>query len=131
MPLEEFILTETVLLPENEGGRSTPVLPVAYKGKYRPHIVVEDRSNRSARIEIINGVRTSTELYLGIAFWSGPDPIPIGQPFPLTMLLMYAPHEMYRIVVEGSNFTIREGHKVIGHGIVKKKWMKELNLRGD
>ena len=65
-----------------------------------------------------DGMRHITDEYLGVAFWSGRDPIPVSTSFTLTMLLMYAPHPAYDRVVPGAEFTIREGPKIIGHGTV-------------
>ena len=68
-----------------------------------------------------DGTRYLTEEYLGIAFWMGPDPIPISMPFTLTMLLVYAPDVTYDRVVPGAEFTIREGSKIVGHGKVLRR----------
>lgn len=119
----ELILTELVLLSENEGGRTKP--PAApYEAKYRPHIVIEDRHNRNAKIEVIEGRHTMVDHYLGVVFWKGPDPLLVGQPLSVTMLLVYA-LDLYNEVKEGASFTIREGAKIIGHGVVKKRWSEE------
>ena len=118
----EFISAEIVILPSEEGGRSTPLLPVAYGGRYRPHIVIQSRETRQAKIELRDDMRHIVDEYLGIAIWSGPDPIPISQPFTATLLLMYAEHPAYGHVVPGAEFTVREGPKIIGHGRVLSRW---------
>jgi hypothetical protein len=68
-----------------------------------------------------DGMRHITDEYLGVAFWSGPEQIPVSTPFTLTMLLMYAPHPAYDRVVPGAEFTIREGAKIVGHGRVLRR----------
>jgi hypothetical protein len=118
----EFISAEIVILSSDEGGRATPLLPVAYGGQYRPHIVLQSRETRQAKIELRNGVQHVVDEYLGVAFWSGPDPIPISQPFTATLFLMYSEHPAYGRVVPGAEFTLREGPKIIGHGRVLSRW---------
>jgi translation elongation factor EF-Tu-like GTPase len=42
------------------------------------------------------------------------------------MILMYAPDQYdYPSVIEGATFTIREGGKIVGHGVVEKRWKEE------
>ncbi len=121
-----FIESEVVLLSKEEGGRSNPVLPVAYGGGLRPHIVLQDRSVRKPKVGMRDGhPNTIFEDYLSVAFWSGPDPVPIGRPFPLTMYLWCHPDPMYDGCVPGATFTIREGGTIIGHGEVKRRWTEE------
>jgi hypothetical protein len=121
-----YIEVEVVLLSKEEGGRSTPVLPVAYGGGLRPHIVLQDRCIRKAKVGMRDGhPNTILEDYLGVEFWSGPDPIPISSPFLLTMRLAYYPDLMYSGCVAGVTFTIREGGKIIGHGEIKRRWTEE------
>ena len=118
----EFISAEVRILSSDEGGRATPLLPVAYRGQYRPHIVLQSREIRQATTEPRVGMRHILDEYLGVAFWSGPDPIPISQPFTATLYLMYPEHPAYGPVVPGAQFTLREGPKIIGHGRVLKRW---------
>ena len=125
MQPREFIEAEVVILSHEEGGRVTPLPPAAYNGGYRPHIVLQPRSVREAQIEVREGQRHLIEEYLGIAFWTGPNPIPISTPFVTTIALMYAPHPMYDSVVPGAEFTIREGAKVVAHGKVLERWTAE------
>jgi hypothetical protein len=118
----EFIGAEIVILSSDEGGRATPLLPAAYRGQYRPQIVLQPRDTRQAKIELRDGMRHVVDEYLGVAFWSGPDPIPISQPFTATLFLMYPEHPAYGPVVPGAEFTLREGAKIVGHGRVLKRW---------
>jgi hypothetical protein len=117
-----FIQAEVVLLTKDEGGRSTPLLPVAYDGGLRPHIVLQDRSVRAPKIGMRDGHQCVVDDYLSVAFWSGPSPVPIGYPFELTLLLWCHPDPMYDECVSGATFTIREGGKIIGHGQIKRRW---------
>lgn len=118
----EFISAEIVILSSDEGGRATPLLPVAYRGQYRPHIVLQSRETRQAKIELRDGMRHVVDEYLGVALWSGPDPIPISRPFTATLFWMYPEHPAYGPVVPGAEFTLREGAKIVGHGRVLKRW---------
>jgi hypothetical protein len=121
----QFVEAEVVILSSQEGGRATPLLAVGYQGRYMPHIVLQPREVREAKIEIRDGMRHITDEYLGVAFCSGPDPIPISSPFALIMFLMYASHRAYDSVVPGTEFTIREGVKIVGHGRVMRRWTNE------
>lgn len=114
----EVIDTEVVLLTSEQGGRSNPLLPLAYGGSYRPHIVIQSRNIREASLS----GNTILDDYLGVAFMSGPDPLPIGEPVQIQMSLMYAPHKAYDEAIPGADFTLREGPKIIGHGTIKKRY---------
>src|SRR4051812_47475050 len=116
MPTKAYIEAEMVLLSKEEGGRSTPILPIAYGGGYRPHIVLQPRSTRTPKIEMREGMRCCVDPFVSVAFWSGDAPIPIGSSFRATLYLWYYPHEMYQGCVAGAPFTLREGSKIIGHG---------------
>jgi hypothetical protein len=121
-----YIEAEVVLLSKEEGGRITPVLPVAYGGGMRPHIVLQDRSVRKAKVGMRDGhPNTILDDYLGVEFWSGPDPIPVGIPFLLTMRLSYYPAPMYDGCAPNATFTIREGGRITGHGEIKRRWIEE------
>jgi len=120
-PPREFVDAEVVILPPEDGGRATPLSSSGYQGRYMPHIVLQPRHIRGAQIEMRDGMRHITDEYLPVAFWAGPDSIPISAPFTLTVLLMYAPDPIYDRVVPGAEFTIREGPKIIGHGTVLRR----------
>ena len=124
MKEHEFIEAEIVVLSPEEGGRSTPLMPIAYGGRYRPHIVLQSRDVRQAKIEFKDGLRQCIEDYLGVSFWGGPAPIPVSSPFVATLHLDYAPHAAYDSVIPEATFTIREGAKIIGHGKVLRRWKK-------
>ncbi len=50
--------------------------------------------------------------------------MPVGEAFPVTLILMYAPSDIYSNVVPGATFTLREGGKVVGHGEIKNRWQE-------
>jgi hypothetical protein len=121
-----FIEAEVVLLSKEDGGRSTPLLPIAYGGGLRPHIVLQDRSVRKPKVGMRDGhPNYILDEYLSVAFWSGPDPIPIGSPFLLTMYLWCYPDPMYDGCTPGASFTLREGGKIFGHGEIKRRWTEQ------
>jgi hypothetical protein len=114
-----FIDVELVFLTKEEGGRLTSLSPEAYGGHYRPHIVVQSRSVRAAEVHVENGRRVCNEPYIAISFWSGEEPIPVGSSFQAKLLLTYYPNEIYDSCVPNASFTLREGHKIVGHGKIK------------
>ena len=121
-----YIEAEVVLLSKEEGGRSNPVLPVAYGGGLRPHIVLQDRSVRKPKVGPRDGhPNYILDEYLSVAFWSGPASIPISSPFLLTLYLWCHPDPIYDGCVPGATFTIREGGTIIGHGEIKRRWIEE------
>ncbi len=109
------IEAEITFLPESEGGRKAPPASLS-GGRYMPHLVVGDPSQRQA-IAIGNEIQ---ETYLGVAFLSGPEKVEPGESFLAELLLMYWPHPMYESLVPGATFTVREGAQVAGYGQVKK-----------
>jgi len=121
-----FIESEVVLLSAEEGGRSAPVLPFAYRGGLRPHIVLQDRAVRKPKISTQAGhPNIILDDYLGVEFWTVPDPVPVSSAFSLTMRLAYYPAPMYNGCVPGATFTIREGGRITGHGEIKRRWTEE------
>jgi hypothetical protein len=113
LPLVE---AEITFIPESEGGRGTTPGLVSSTGSYRPHIVIGDPNQRNA-IMIGNEVH---ETYLGIIFHSGPERVEFNQPFTGEFYLLYYPHPDYESVVPGATFTIREGARIVGFGMVNK-----------
>jgi len=85
------------------------------RGKYMPHVVVGDPSQRTA---IMGPGNTATEDYLGVLFADAPDEIAPGQTVELTFVLMYWPGKNYERLVSGATFTLREGAKIVGFGQV-------------
>lgn len=105
----------TFLSPE-DGGRAT--MPVLSSGHYMPHLVVQSPEVRKAKV--ING-NVIVDDYLGVRCLSAPADMLPGQPLDCEMELMYFPDVDYNAVREGATFTVREGGKVIGFGVVTKR----------
>jgi|ERR1700677_2885246 hypothetical protein len=119
-----FVEADTVLLSSAEGGRNTPVLERAYNAGMRIHLVLQDRAIRAPKIEVRDGHKQVVDEYLSVAFWRGPVPTPIGTPFLLTLNLWIRPFSIYDGCVPGADFTLREGHRIIGHGEIKRRWLE-------
>ena len=106
---------EINFLPPTQGGRTKPPVLVSEQGTYRPHIVIGDPTQRSA-ITIGNEIR---ETYLGVVFVSGPSNVLFGETIEAEAVLMHYPLPAHDSVVPGATFTIREGPKVVGYGLIK------------
>lgn len=64
-----FIESEVVLRSKEDGGRSNPVLPVAYGGGLRPHIILQDRAVRQPKVGVRDGhPNYILDEYLSVAF---------------------------------------------------------------
>jgi hypothetical protein len=107
------VLAEVVFLSPEEGGRQQPPL-LGTSSSYRPHLVVQDRQVRQARIRDGNVV---DEEYLGVTFIEGPSELRFGEPAKIRLRFDY-PHVNYSRLCAGATFTVREGAKIVGHGIV-------------
>lgn len=102
-------------LSHEEGGRKH--LPQLGFAGFMPHIVVQSPDIRE--FKVINGV--CVDDYLGVRFSPIPMELMIGQPLECEMELMYYPDVNYDAVQEGATFTLREGGKFIGYGVVLKR----------
>jgi hypothetical protein len=83
-----------------------------------PHIVVQDRAVRTA---VVDADRVIRELYQGVGFVEGPAEFELGDTAEFRLLLMYYPKNPYTDVRPGATFTVREGAKIVAHGVVKKR----------
>jgi hypothetical protein len=99
------IEAEIVFLPPAEGGRRT--LPEV---GYAPHLVLQDREVRAAELNAI--------YMLGVRVLALPSDLALGEPGRLALELMYYPGVDYSRVVPGETFTVREGPRVVAHGVV-------------
>jgi hypothetical protein len=109
----QLVTASVTLLPEIQPGRFLS------QHVYRPHIVIGPTSQREAHIGPGNRL---SEPYLGVQFRSGPDLCP-GVSAKAQFVLMYfhdAP-DLYAAVVPGATFTIREGPRIVGYGIVEER----------
>jgi hypothetical protein len=95
------------LLPTGRGGRQEPLnLCNDNPGQYRPHF------------RVIGG---SGEL-LGVAFMDGPDdPVQPGEQTFATVQFLYAPAVSYGELIEGAQFEILEGPKIVGLGRITRR----------
>jgi hypothetical protein len=83
-----------------------------------PHIVVQPREVRKAAVDE-RGV--GTELYEGIAFVERPAEYRVGAPGIFVFDLMYYPGHRYPSVQPGATFTVREGLRIVAHGVVETR----------
>ena len=58
------------------------------------------------------------ELYEGIEFVERPPNYEVGTPGIFAFNLMYYPQHKYPGLLAGTTFTIREGAKIVAHGVV-------------
>ena len=111
------IIAEIVMLATTDGGRSCGIR-IDDDARYMPELVVDDRSNRTAKTDA-NGI--SSEHYMGVLFelpLSVSDPSSGSGQYPLR--LIYNPRVNYNSLVVGTTFTVREGGRIVGHGVVKQ-----------
>jgi hypothetical protein len=94
----------TFLSPEEEG-RSNPRQYLS-GNQYRPHLVIPG----------------SSEEYSGVAFQEGPARPEAGKELCVVLTLMYFPNPMYGNLRPGTDFTVREGAKIVGYGTVRR-WL--------
>jgi hypothetical protein len=80
-----------------------------------PHIVIQPRDARKA---IVDEKGVGTELYEGIEFIERPSNYEVGTPGIFAFNLMYYPEHRYPNVLSGATFTVREGAKIVAHGVV-------------
>ena len=109
------IIAEIVMLSTADGGRSCGI-QIDYDTRYMPHLAVDDRSNRTPKRDA-NGV--ATEHYMGVLFepaQSLTDPSTGSGRYPLR--LIYHQRVDYNSLVAGTTFTVREGGRIVGHGVV-------------
>lgn len=109
------IVAEIVMLSSAEGGR-TRGITIEPDSRYMPHLAIDDRANRKARTDANNH---SLEHYMGVLFepaLSVTDTATGSGQYPLR--LMYYPRVDYSTLQTGATFTVREGGRIVGHGVV-------------
>jgi hypothetical protein len=110
------LLVEVLFLSPEDGGRqSVPVFGT--QAEYRPHLVVQDRSVRRARM----AGNTVDENYLGVAFVNDPGQFRFGDTIRCVLRLDYFPELDYAELTHGASFTVREGARVVAHGVVLER----------
>src|SRR5688572_10857598 len=115
---QERIVAEVVFLRREEGGRVQAPRFNLKSSHYMPHIVIQDRAIKSATVGS-NGM--SDELYQGVAFVKGPEDYRPGDSGHFEMELMYFPRTTYDDVQPGATLTVREGARIVAHGIVLER----------
>ena len=107
------LTAEVVFFGREHGGRLHPPT-FSPSHPYMPHIVVQDRSIRQAAT-VGNALM---DAYKGVAFTEPPVNLQAGTSGVSGLVLMYYPEVDYADVQPGTTITIREGGKVVGHGVV-------------
>jgi hypothetical protein len=111
------VAAEVVFLPPEEGGRQQPPV-LGIPATYRPHLVVQDRSARQA---IVREGNVIDEPYLAVTFADGPPALQFGEAARFTLRLDYHPQVDYAALCVGATFTVREGGRVVSHGVVLER----------
>ena len=109
-----IITAEVVFLRGDEGGRSRPPI-FDRQHRYMPHVVIQSREVRRSLTDP-DGV--NREAYQGVAFLEGPSNYMAGDAGRFVLELMYYPDLPYADVRPGATFTVREGGKIVAHGVV-------------
>jgi translation elongation factor EF-Tu-like GTPase len=66
---------------------------------------------------------TTLENYLGICFTGNGDPLMPGKSHEVALLLVYHPEVNYEPLATGATFTIREGDRIVGFGVVTEGYV--------
>jgi len=85
------------------------------QGEFRARVNVQGRDVRKASVDADGQNR---ESYQGVAFVEGPVGFRLGDTARFVLELMYYPEHRYEDVRPGATFTVREGGKIVAHGIV-------------
>ncbi|WP_404308678.1 hypothetical protein [Neorhodopirellula lusitana] len=111
---------EITFLTASEGDcQSLPIVDI--DAKYRPHIVLQDRTFRAA---IVDDDRVNREPYLGVPFeWElhSTEARENDWTRQYGLSLMYYQRVDYDAVMPGANFTIREGAIIVRLGVVLQR----------
>lgn len=109
------VVAEVRMLSSAEGGR-TRGIAIEPDSRYMPHLAIDDRAYREAKTDSNN---QSLEHYMGVHFepaLSITDPSTGSGKYSLR--LMYYPRVDYSTLQPGVTFTVREGGRIVGHGVV-------------
>ena len=116
-PAEHQIVTANIrFLTESEGGRRTSI-DLTCDALYRPHLVVQDRTKRQA---VMNG-NVCVEPYVAMTFIDGPADYTNGDAGIFHFYCPHWTHPEHPDMIIGTEFTIREGGKVVAGGTVIEK----------
>jgi hypothetical protein len=108
------LLVDVVFLSPKEGGRQLSLPVFKYPAVYRPHLVAQDRSVRQARMR----GNVIKEDYWAVSFIDGPADFGFGESIRCRLSLDWFPETDYAPLVKGASFTVREGPRIVGHGVV-------------
>jgi hypothetical protein len=109
-----LIKAEIVFLTAEEGGRAQAPA-IGGGSRYMPHIVIQDRAVRRAESDASHVTR---DAYQGVYFKEAPPDFRLGVSGSFVVELMQYPKRAYEDVQPGATFTVREGPRVVAHGIV-------------
>jgi hypothetical protein len=113
-----FVVASVVFFSHERGGRKR--MPCLGSCQYMPHIVVKCPAGEGQEAAV--GDNDGTEEYLGVRFVRGPQDVCRDSQIECELELMYYPGVNYAAVVTGAEFSIREGAKVVGVGIVIRRF---------
>lgn len=109
----QIVTADIRFLTQDEGGRRTSI-DLSCDALYRPHFVVQDRTIRNAKMD---GNR-SGEPYIAMTFIDGPENYTNGDSGVFRFYCPYWNHPEHPDINIGTEFTIREGGKIVAGGIV-------------
>lgn len=114
IPEVPCVTAEVIFLRTDERGRRTGRLFGASPSTYRPHIVVQSRDVLNAIVGI-DGV--ILEPYQAVTFLEAPTSYQLGEKGTFLFEFPRYPRHPYVDVQPGSTFTVREGKKIVAHGV--------------
>ena len=118
----QVVTAEIRFLTEEEGGRRTSI-DMDIAALYRPHFVVQDQTTRKA---IMDG-NAAVEPYIAMTFIDGPKEYRNGESGVFRFYCPYWMHPQHPALDAGTEFTIREGAKIVAGGTVIETTEPEKN----
>jgi hypothetical protein len=104
MQLSELLIVSVTFFSASNGGRKNLPGNLLSGGIYRPHFVIDSNNQNK-------------EEYLGVAFQSQQNELEADKKIDALVSKLY-PDVDYSGLTSGTTFTIREGNKIVGIGIV-------------
>ena len=120
----DFVKARLTMRTESKGGRKSPIY-LGAEYQFRAHIVIGPASQKEAVLTVKDGVEMAgvKENYLPVEFRQSLGKLAPGETAIVEMWLMFAETSASDAVVPGEEFTLREGHQIIGHGIILERGM--------
>jgi hypothetical protein len=112
--MEDWLRLKVKFFSYKNGGRITLSENMLSTRLYRPHLVVGDPNQKHTKY---SEKHSCIENYLGVVFIEQSDKLVADKEILVTVLKPYEGVD-YSELVSGVTFTIREGGKVVGNGIV-------------